>query len=56
MTNTQTKAKQQVNDVVANKTSNNQQQKERTDHGQRRDKVEEPKYSDNEQQGKDNKT
>ena len=39
---------------MANKTSNNQQQKETT--GQRKERVEEPKHSDNQQQGEDEKT
>ena len=39
MTNTQTKAKQQENDLVANKASNSQQQKEITGNAQIRDKV-----------------
>ena len=43
MTNTQTKAKQQENNLVANKASNSQQQKEITGNGQVREKVEEPK-------------
>ena len=41
---------------MAKKTSNYQQQKEATDNGQRKEKVEEPKYSDGEKQGKDGKT
>ena len=56
MTNIQTQAKQQKNDAVANKTSNNQQQKEATGNEQIRKKVEGPKYSDSEQQGEDDKT
>ena len=40
---------------MANKTSNNQQQKETTGNGQRKI-VEEPKYSDSEQQGEHDKT
>ena len=55
MTNIKTRAKQQENDVLANKTSNNQQQKETTGNGQKREKMEEPKYSNNEQQGEDSK-
>ena len=38
MTNIQTQAKQQKNDAVANKTSNNQQQKEATGNEQIRKK------------------
>ena len=56
MANIQTKTDQQDNDVVAKKTSNYQQQKEATGNGQRNEKVEEPKYSDSEQQGKDDQT
>ena len=51
MTNIQTKTKQQDNDIVANKTSNYQQQKEAIGNGRRKEKVEEPKYSDSEQEG-----
>ena len=42
---------------MVNKTSNNQQQKEITGNGQRKEKVEEQQYSDSdgEQQGKDGK-
>ena len=40
---------------MANKTSNNQQQKETTGNGERK-KVEEAKDSDSEQQDEDNKT
>ena len=54
--NIQTKTKQQDNDIVAKKTSNYHQQKEATGNGQRKEIGEEPKYSDSEQQGKDNKT
>ena len=53
--NTQTKAKQQNKDVVANTTSHNQQQKEATGNGQRK-KVEQTKYSDSEHQAEDEKT
>ena len=56
MANIQTKTNQQDNDTVAKKTSNYQQQKEATCNGQRKEKVEEPKYSDSEQQGKDDQT
>ena len=55
MANIQSKTKQQDNDIVANKTSNYQQQREATGNGQRKEKVEEPNYSDSEQQGKDGK-
>ena len=55
MANIQSKTKQQDNDIVANKTSNYQQQREATGNGQRKEKVEEPNYSDSEQQGKDDK-
>ena len=41
---------------MANKASNNQQQKEATGNEQIRKKVEGPKYSDSEQQGEDDKT
>ena len=53
--NKQPKAKQQNKDIVANKRSNNHQQKKITGNGQRK-KVEEPKYSDSEQQVEDGKT
>ena len=56
MVNIQTKTNQQDNDVVAKKTSNYQQQKGATGNGQRKEKVEEAKYSNSEQQGKDDKT
>ena len=56
MANIQTKNKQQDNDIMVNKISNYQQQKEATGNGQRKEKVEGPKYSDNEHQGKDGKT
>ena len=56
MINIQTEAKQQDNNVVANKSLNNQQQKEKEGNEQRRGRVEELKYSDNEQQGEENKT
>ena len=56
MANIQTKTKQQDKDVVAKKTSIYRQQKQATGNGQRKEKVEEPKYSDSEQQGKDDKT
>ena len=56
MTNIQTKTKQQDHDVVANEASNNQQQKQTTGNRQKRGKLEEPKYSDNEQQGEKNKS
>ena len=56
ITDIQTMAKEKGKNVVANKASNNQQQRETTGNRQRREKVEEPKFSDNEQQGKDNKT
>ena len=55
MANIQSKTKQQDNDIVANKTSNYQQQREATGNAQRKEKVEEPNYSDSEQQGKDDK-
>ena len=54
MTNIQTKDKKQENGVVANKTSNSEQQKETKGDRQRREKIEEPNYSDSEQQGEDN--
>ena len=41
--NIQTKTKQQDNDIVGNKSSNYQQQKEATCNGQTKEKVEEPK-------------
>ena len=56
MANIQTKTKQQDNDIVAKKTSNYQQQKEATGNGQRNEIGEKLKYSDSEQQGKDDKT
>ena len=56
MANIQAKTKQQDNDIVAKKTSNYQQQKEATGNGQRNKIGEKPRYSDNEQQGKDDKT
>ena len=56
MANIQIKTKQQDNDIVAKKTSNYQQQKEATGNGQRNKIGEKPKYSDSEQQGKDDKT
>ena len=56
MANIQTKNKQQDNYIMVNKISNYQQQKEATGNGQRKEKVEGPKYSDNEHQGKDGKT
>ena len=56
MANIQTKTKQKDNDIVAKKASNYQQQKEATGNGQNKEIVEEPKYSDSEQQGKDGKT
>ena len=56
MKNVQTKIKQQDNNLVAKKTSNYQQQKEETGNEQRKKKGEEPKYNDNDQQGKDGKT
>ena len=56
MANIQTKSKQQDNDIMANKISNYQQQKEATGNGQRKEKVEGPKYSDSEHPGKDGKT
>ena len=56
MANIQAKTKQQDNDIVAKKTSNYQQQKEATGNGQMNETGEKPKYSDNEQQGKDDKT
>ena len=54
--NIQTKTKQEDNDIVAKKTSNLHQQKEAAGNRQRKEIGEEPKYSDSEQQGKDNKT
>ena len=54
MANIQTKTKQQNKDIVPNKTANYQQ--EATGNGQRKEKVEEPKDSDSELQGKDGKT
>ena len=56
MANIQAKTKQQDNDIVAKKTSNYQQQKEATGNGQRNKIGEKPRYSDSEQQGKDDKT
>ena len=56
MANIQAKTKQQDNDIVAKKTSNYQQQKEATGNGQRNEIGEKLKYSDSEQQGKDDKT
>ena len=56
MANIQIKTKQQDNDIVAKKTSNYQQQKEATGNGQRNEIGEKLKYSDSEQQGKDDKT
>ena len=40
---------------MVNKTSNNQQQKETTGNGQRKEKVEEQQYSDSDGEGKDDK-
>ena len=54
--NIQTKSKQQDDDIVSKKTSNYQQQKEATGNGQRNKIGEKPRYSDSEQQGKDDKT
>ena len=51
MTNIQIKTKQQDDHIVANKTSNYQQQKEATGNGRRKEKGEEPKCSDSEQEG-----
>ena len=57
MRNIKIKAKQQENDVIDNKASNNQkQQKEATGIGQRKGKVEEKKYSDSEKQNEGSKT
>ena len=53
--NTQTKAEQQDKNVGTNETSKNQQHKKTAGNG-RRKAVEEPKYSDSEQQGEDDKT
>ena len=52
----QPKTKQQDNDIVAKKTSNYVQQREATGNGQRNEIGERPKYSDSEQQGRDDKT
>ena len=56
MANIQPKTKQQDNDIVAKKTSNYVQQREATGNGQRNEIGERPKYSDSEQQGRDDKT
>ena len=55
MVSIQTKTKQD-NGIVAKKPSNYQQHQKATGNGQRKKKSEEPKYSDSEQQGKDDKT